>query len=53
MQFAQHIYLLFWAKDHFSLWQEARQPHYSVAIQDSVWLQSAHNKMYHTEEIIL
>ena len=26
MQFAQRIYWLFWAKDHFSIKQEARRP---------------------------
>ena len=37
----------------FSHKQEARQPNKSVAIRDSVWLQSAHNKIYHTKETIL
>ena len=45
--------LIILSKRQFSLKQVARQSNWSVAIRDSVWLHSAHNKIYHTKETIL
>ena len=41
------------SKRPFSLKQVTRQSNWSVATRDSVWLQSANNKIYHTKETIL
>ena len=45
--------LIVLSKRPFSLKQVARQSNWSVAIRDSVWLHTAHNKIYHTKETIL